>query len=125
MSALAKPRPKLLDKRDAKAKTAKLDREENAKVKQRSGGQCEVRTVADYSPRSTWHSNFKRCPFRASHTHHLISGIGRRNVGKSILAAHKLHVCERCHEEIHGHVLKPVNDYEREDAATVRYERVE
>jgi hypothetical protein len=120
MSTLAKPRPKLLDKRKAKADLAKIDRDENAKVKARSGGRCEVLVVLT-DVRS---GGLGRCPLRASHVHHLISGIGRRNRGVSIEAAHKLHVCERCHAEIHGHVLKPVNDYEREAAATVKYERI-
>lgn len=112
---IAKPRPKLLERRERQAATATRDREENAKVRFRSGGQCEVVEMT----RGLW-----RCSLRASHVHHLISGIGRRNVGKSILAAHKLHVCDRCHAEIHGHVLKPVNEYERYEANTVRYERV-
>lgn len=124
---IAKPRPKLLEKRQQKADTARIDREENAKVKQRSGGRCEVITVFPAQPgRGPMYAMPLVCPCRrrASHVHHLISGIGRRNVGKSIEAAHKLHACDRCHSEIHGHVLKPVNDYERDAAATVRYERV-
>jgi hypothetical protein len=119
---IAKPRPKLLEKRDKQAATNALDRSENAKVKQRSGGQCEVRVCRE--SKQFFGRDINRCPLRASHVHHLISGIGRRNVGKSITAECKLHVCDRCHEEIHGHVLKPVNATEREAAATVRYERV-
>ena len=114
---LKKPRPKLLDKRDARADVSKEDRAENAKVKQRSGGRCEVSELV--RSRSVF-----RCHLRGSQIHHLISGIGRRNVGRSIKAEHKLHTCDRCHEEIHGHVLKPVNETERYDAATVRYVRV-
>lgn len=113
---IAKPRPKLLERREARAKVNAEDRAENAKVKQRSGGRCEV-LVRGFR-------RWLQCPRRASHVHHLISGIGRRNVGKSIEAGSKLHICGICHEEIHGHVLKPVNDYERESAATIRYERV-
>jgi hypothetical protein len=116
---IAKPRPKLLERREARAKVNAEDRAENAKVKQRSYGRCEVKEVGAWGGLPV-----RRCSLRASQVHHLISGIGRRNVGKSIKAEHKLHVCDRCHEEIHGHVLKPVNDYERESAATVRYERV-
>ena len=115
---LAKPRPRLLEKRPAKAETAKVDRDENFKVRMRSQGWCEVRVL------ERGFAGLLLCRRRGSHVHHLISGIGRRNVGKSIEAAHKLHVCDRCHEEIHGHVLKPVNEYERHDASTVRYERV-
>jgi len=129
---IAKPRPRLLEKRDKQAATNALDRAENAKVKQRSGGQCEVREMfrvdrwesERVTGEPTWRYLPHRCALRASHVHHLISGIGRRNVGRSITAECKLHVCDRCHEEIHGHVLKPVNDYEKEAAATVRYERI-
>ena len=121
MSALAKPRPKLLDKRQAKADLAKIDRDENAKVKARSGWRCEVLVILTYIGAR---ESIGRCPLRASHVHHLISGIGRRNRGVSIEARSKLHVCERCHAEIHGHVLKPVNATEREAAATVKYERI-
>jgi hypothetical protein len=120
---IAKPRPRLLEKKDRRAAIAATDKAENAKVKARSGGQCEVVTLAKVPERNATLGRW-RCPLRASHVHHLISGIGRRNVGKSITAEAKLHVCERCHELIHGHVLKPVNATEREAAATVRYERV-
>jgi hypothetical protein len=66
-----------------------------------------------------------RCQRRASENHHLIGGIGRRNKGRSILAEHRLDVCQRCHEEITGRVLVPcVEQKDAEWAATVRYERV-
>ena len=116
-----KPRPKLLDKRETKAATAQIDREENAKVKQRSGGRCEIVEVA---ANAIGRKLEIRCPRRASHVHHLISGIGRRNQGRSILAAHKLHVCDLGHEEIHGHVLQVFDGTQKEDASTVRYERI-
>lgn len=123
MTACPKPRPKLLDRRKVKADTAKLDREENAKVKARSKGQCEVRFqhrhVVDGK---VWAE--RRCALRASQVHHLISGIGRRNVGASIKAGAKLHLCDRCHAEIHGHVLKPTDEATRYDAAMVRFERI-
>lgn len=123
---ISKPRPKLLDKREAKAKVCAEDRAENAKVKARSGGWCEV---SGYhfgdGPIHVAPNGFHwRCRRRGAHIHHLISGMGRRNVGKSIKAEHKLHVCELHHEEIHGHVLKPTSEETRYDAATVRYERV-
>lgn len=119
MPPLTKPRPRLLDKRQQKADLAMIDRAENAKVKARSEGRCEVWEVIRLGSSTAHHP----CRRRASHVHHLISGIGRRNRGDSIKAAHKLHVCDKCHGEIHGHVLTPVNATERESAATVRYER--
>jgi hypothetical protein len=120
MVSLQKPKPKMLTKHEARVAVAKQDREENAKVKQRSQGQCEVRQTNVYSGGKT---TVSRCHLRASQVHHLISGIGRRNVGDSISAKCKLHVCDRHHSEIHGHVIVPVNSFEREDAATVVYER--
>jgi hypothetical protein len=117
MSAIPKPRPKLLDKREASARKLALEIAENKRVKARSQGFCEA-VILDRG------GGQRRCHRRAGHVHHLVSGIGRRNVGVSILAEHKLHVCDQHHEEIHGHVLKPVNEQERYDAATVRYERI-
>lgn len=116
MTAIPKPLPRYLEKRTE-------DRAENAKVKVRSAGQCEVTTPCRTAPFWIVAVIDHRCPRRAAHIHHLIAGIGRRNIGRSILAAHKLHVCDRCYKAIHGHVLTPLNEGERYDAATVRYER--
>lgn len=114
--SLEKPRPRLLDKTAAKATRDAIDRAENAKVRARSQGWCEVR--------EQWGATmFKQCRRRAGHIHHLRSGIGVRNHGESILSSCKLHVCEQHHSEIHGHVLKPVSEETRHDAATVIYER--
>lgn len=114
--AFPKPKPKLLAKRKAKADVEQEDRLERAKCRIRSGGQCEVLAVG--------HNSVRRCARRSSQNHHLISGIGRRNRGKSILAKHRLDVCDRCHEEITNNVLVPVDGTKRELAATVRYERI-
>ena len=39
------------------------------------------------------------------------------------VAAHRIDVCDRCHQEITGNVLVPVDAVTKEDAAKVRYER--
>ena len=118
-----KPRPHLLTKYDRQAKRDQIDRAERAKCRARSGGGCEVITVHDL--RSLIGRAVEiRCIHRASQNHHLIGGIGRRNRGKSILAAHRLDVCDWCHTEINHAVLRPVDGTKKEDAATVRYERV-
>lgn len=115
---IPKPRPKLLDKRQAKADVDRIDRQERVRVRARSGGRCEVRCY-DWGAQQ-----FLPCSRRAAENHHLISGIGRRNRGRSILAAHRLDVCKQCHEEITGKVLVPcVEQAKAECAATVRYER--
>jgi hypothetical protein len=119
MLAHPKPRPRLLDKRDKARGKDRLDRAERAKCKARSGGVCEVVEVA--FPQIPFIS---RCSRRAVHNHHLISGIGRRNAGASILAEHRIEVCEQCHREIHGRVLVPVGQG-RESAGFVAFERVE
>lgn len=118
-----KKRPKLLDKRDVQANVRAEDRAENAKVKQRSGGQCEVVISKLTNPFWIIARIDRRCVRRASQIHHLRSGIGIRNRGTSIKASAKLHVCDAHHSEIHGHVLKPSNEAERYEASTVRYER--
>lgn len=122
VESLKKPRPKLLGKRDAKAKAEAEDRRQRAICKARSGGQCEVKEVRFRPESSAIYT--KRCARRSSQNHHLLGGIGRRNKGRSLLAAHRIDVCDRCHAEITNHVLKPVNQTLGEDAETVRYERV-
>lgn len=119
MHPVPKPRPQLLATRERKSQIAAQDRAENAKVKARSKGQCEVRTRVGVRTVMV-----PRCYRRAAHIHHLKSGIGRRNVGDSVLSKCKLHVCELHHSEIHGHVLKPTDEATRYDAATVVYERM-
>ena len=119
MTAIPKPRPRLLEKRDRASATAAIDRAERAKCRQRSGGRCEV----GWREVTTDGYDVYQCTLRATDNHHLISGSGRRGRGKSILAAHRIDVCRQCHQDITGHVLVPVG-LGREDAATVRYERV-
>lgn len=109
-----KPRPALLDKRDSAKDQAALDRIERATCHARSGGRCEVIEACD--------RYVLACVRPARENHHLIAGIGRRNRGRSILAAHRIDVCAAHHQEITGHVLQPVGEG-REDAARVRYER--
>ena len=116
-----KARPALLDKRDREAGKATTDRQERAKCRARSGGRCEMIEVLAYGPGHL--ETQRRCTRRASENHHLKGGIGRRNRGDSLLAEHRIEVCSICHKDITGHVLQPAGEG-REDAATVRYERV-
>lgn len=114
--AIPKSRPKALDAREAKAQLESHDKQESAKAKKRAEGRCEV---VEYD--STLRGNI-RCYRVDAHTHHLISGIGRRNKGKSILAAWKLRVCDQCHRDIHAKVFQPTTA--EANAATIRYRRV-
>jgi len=109
---LQKPRPWALVKADLAKARAKLNKAENAKVRKRSGGRCEVEiTLA-----GPW-----RCTSRAAEIHHVKGGVGRRGIGESALAKYKLHCCTRCHRDITNRVLVPVDP--RTDAAHIVYER--
>ena len=120
---LKKPRPTLLDKQDKDSAVDAKDRIERKKCKARSGGRCEViERIPGWPNPNAWIP--RRCWRRSSQNHHLIGGSGRRNKGKSILAEHRLETCDRCHDEITNHVLVPVDGTLKEDAATVKYERV-
>ena len=81
----------------------KLDRAESAKVRQRSGGRCEVVELfeRDEVGRATWRP---RCPCRAREVHHMIGGRGRRGRHLSALAERKQHVCSDHHLDITGGV---------------------
>lgn len=124
--AYPKPRPRLLITRETAATQRAKDVKERAKCRTRSGGQCEVIVRITWldvwvgsPPFARW--AIDRCPRRASENHHLIGGIGRRNRGRSLLAAHRLDVCTTCHREITEHVLKPLSGANRYNAATVMF----
>lgn len=115
-SPVEKPVPHKLLKDKAKAAVKTQDQQERDKCHDRSGGRCEVFILAPGQ-------GFFRCDRRVKENHHLKGGIGRRNRGASLLAAHRLDTCTRCHDDITGKVLVPVDALKKEDAATVRYER--
>jgi hypothetical protein len=119
--AIPKQRVKALDKADKQKAIEAQDKAENAKAKKRAGGMCEV--IVSRAPAGTgvtlWHS--ERCHRKDTQTHHLKGGIGRRNRGDSILAIQKLRVCDQCHSDITGKILKPTTA--EHDASTVRYWR--
>jgi hypothetical protein len=119
--ALPKGQVRAIVKQAKAAKVATTDKKENAKAKARAKGQCEVRTKHPDSPDPNTVYVSVRCSKKDAHTHHLISGNGRRNKGKSILAAHKLRVCESCHRDIHAKILRPTSD--TDEAAKIRYFR--
>lgn len=119
----AKPRPHLLTKREKRAALTAQDRSERKRCHVRSGGQCEV-IIARFRPECS-ELSYARCRKGASHNHHLIGGIGRRNVGASIFAEHRLDTCSSCHAELTRGILVPLfedADY-KFNAALVRYER--
>jgi hypothetical protein len=117
----AKGRPKVLVKREKKAAVEAQDRAERKKCHIRSGGRCEVIEVIARPEHSALVK--KRCKGNAVHNHHLIGGVGKRNVGISILADHRLDCCQRCHQDIEAEILQPANRDHAENAGLVTYER--
>jgi hypothetical protein len=113
--AYPKTRVRALERADKAKAIEAQDRKENAKARKRAKGRCEVieSTGARYYVMA--------CSRKDTQTHHLISGIGRRNKGKSILAAHKLRVCDQCHHDLHAKILQPTTS--TDEAASVRYRR--
>lgn len=83
-----------------------IEDEQNAIVKARSGGRCEVRERAVRDE----HAETKRCKRDAREVHHCLGGIGRRGVRESALAQNKLHVCAgfegSCHDLITRWILQ-------------------
>lgn len=114
-----KPQPRILEKREKKAALDAKDRAERKKCRIRSSGRCEV-IVQTALPECSM-LRVKRCQRRAQHNHHLISGSGRRNIGPSILAAHRLDCCSLCHQLIEAAVYYPVDQSEAIYAEKVRY----
>lgn len=92
----AKSRPRALDKADRDKVIVSTDKAEDQKTKDRAAGRCEVFIAGQ-----------GRCLRRDTQTHHIQKGWGRRARGTSALAENKLRVCDRCHADLHGHVIVP------------------
>ena len=101
----AKGRPASLLREDRRKARVSKDEQESATVRERSKGQCEV--WVSRPGRSFAGAFVSRCLRRAVHVHHLMGGNGVRGRGKSALAKNKLHLCAKCHADIHAHVLVP------------------
>jgi len=116
-----KGKPFVVEKREKKSAVDAKDRAEREKCHIRSAGRCEVQEVIPKPEQSLIVT--KRCKRKVVHNHHLISGSGKRNVGPSILAEHRLDTCQRCHQDIEAGLLVPADRDKAQDAATVTYER--
>lgn len=117
----AKGKPHILTKREEKAKLKAEDDRQRELCHVRSGWRCEVQEVIPKPEASLIVT--KRCKGKVVHNHHLIGGNGKRNVGDSIFAEHRLDVCQKCHQDIEGEILVPADRDKAEAAATVTYER--
>ncbi len=104
------PKPRKIDRLNRKLRISSaqrsIDRIERQKCAKRSQGRCEV-IEAVLKPEQS-QVIYRRCKNRASQNHHLLSGRGRRNVGASILAEHRLCVCQIHHAEITARILVPI-----------------
>ena len=83
--AFPKPLPQMLEREQRRARQRARERVENATVRRRSGGRCEV-VLGD-----------QRCRKAGREMHHLLGGHGRRGRGESVLATHKVHACAHHH----------------------------
>lgn len=110
MTAFPKPRPSKLERADRRKARRSKDEAENKKVRARSGGQCEVHEAKTlrWIEAKAFALEVERCPRRGNQTHHMIGGWGKRARGISVLAEHKQYVCQACHDDIGGHVLKRI-----------------
>ena len=108
-----KPRPAALQRQDRRKALKKADASENDKVRCRSQGRCEAVELHLNTWSKFGSSTATRCERRAIHFHHRLSGIGVRGRGKSALAQWKYHLCQKCHSDIHAHILVPDGDYFR------------
>ena len=103
MSSLQKPRPKLLDKREAAATALAARKKLRLKVFDRDRWLCRICR--------------ERVPYDAHHV--LARSLGGKDVLHNLLS-----VCRRCHEDIHGHVVKLRWRDDDNRAGTLRIERV-
>jgi hypothetical protein len=118
---LKKPRPYVLTKREKKAALNAQDRAERLKCHLRSGMRCEVIEEIARPEKSLLVK--KRCKGRVVHNHHLIGGLGKRNVGISLFSEHRIDTCQKCHQDIEAEILQPAKVDDCFDAATVTYVR--
>lgn len=117
----AKGRPHILTKREQKAQLTVEDTRQRKLCHKRSMGRCEVKVVTPKPEASLIVT--VRCKGKVVHNHHLIGGVGKRNVGDSILAEHRLDVCAACHQSIEAEILVPADRDKATDALAVTYER--
>ena len=110
--AFPKPFPHIFERQERRACQQARERRENATVKQRSSGRCEV--VLDG----------RRCRKAGREVHHLLGGHGRRGRGDSALATHKVHTCVSHHRLMGLRWIEVTWTTPENPMATVRFEQV-
>lgn len=110
--AFSKPFPQFLERQQRRARQEARERTENAKVRKRSGGRCEV-VLGE-----------KRCRKRGREIHHLLGGNGQRGRGESVLATHKVHACVDHHRLMGLTWIEATWTTPQNPVATIRFEQV-
>ena len=110
--AFPKPVPQFVERQQRRACQQARDRLENAAVKKRSGGRCEV--VLDG----------RRCRKAGREVHHLLGGHGRRGRGASALATHKVHTCVEHHRLMGLRWIEVTWATSENPVATIRFDQV-
>ena len=110
--AFPKPYPQVFERQARRACQQARERTENATVRQRSGGRCEV-VLGE-----------TRCRKRGHEVHHLLGGHGRRGRGDSVLATHKVHACVDHHRLMGLKWIEVMWTTPDNPMATVRFEQV-
>ena len=110
--AFPKPFPQVFERQARRACQQVRERLENAKVKERSGGRCEV-VLGE-----------TRCRKAGREVHHLLGGHGRRGRGDSVLATHKVHACLDHHRLMGLRWIEVTWATPENPMATVRFEQV-
>ncbi len=110
--ACPKPVPQFVERQQRRACQQANGRLENATVRQRSGGRCEV-VLGD-----------TRCQKAGREVHHLVGGNGRRGRGASVLATHKVHACVDHHRLMSLRWIEVTWATPDNPMATVRFEQV-
>jgi hypothetical protein len=110
--AFPKPFPQVFERQARRTCQQARERQENSKVRARSGGRCEV-VLGE-----------TRCRKAGREIHHLLGGHGRRGRGDSALATHKVHTCVAHHRLMGLRWIEVTWDTPKNPMATIRFEQV-
>ena len=107
-----KPFPQVFERQARRACQQARERQENATVRQRSGGRCEV-VLGE-----------TRCRKPGREIHHLLGGHGRRGCEDSALATHKVHACVDHHRLLGLKWIEATWTTPENPVATLQFEQV-
>lgn len=90
-----KPIPRVLEKAKKQADLDKADAKGTLEARKRAAGRCEIQVIGE-----------NPCRKPGAHTHHMISGRGKRGKGESAKAERKQRVCADHHTAIHHGLIR-------------------